>query len=118
MYLDFSRRSVGAYAIYATVTGSYGEQVYSQVGRNHDDVHKAVAEAVKRFEQGQQDVALVVRERGCIARHIPLAELAQGLGYERIRRTLHRTPDTPFTPTKRKLPQRLHWDGRTRTWSA
>lgn len=100
MLLDFHRTSKGKFAVWATVAGSYGEQVYSQVGRNYTSAEQAVAAAVKRYAAGQVDVALVVSEPGKSRRHIPLSEIAKSLNYERVRRMHHGPKAQPRSDAK------------------
>jgi hypothetical protein len=48
MFIDHNRSSTGKFEVMADVRGSYGEVVHTQVGRNFNDVDRAVAWAAKQ----------------------------------------------------------------------
>jgi hypothetical protein len=58
MFLDLNPRSVGQYVIYAKVTGSYGEHMYTRVGRRYTNLDHAVTAALKLAAKGTHDVTL------------------------------------------------------------
>lgn len=58
MFIDLTVKSRGSYAIFATVSGSYGERVYKQVSVAYRDPERAAKRAYYLMEQGMKDVTL------------------------------------------------------------
>lgn len=76
MFYDFHRTSAGGFCIYATVQGSYGEMVYSQVGRNYTRIQPCIEDCIRRYLRGEKAIALVIRSTGT---HIPVADVARAV---------------------------------------
>ena len=64
MFYDFNIKSTGDFYIKATLTGSYGEQIYTACGRNYKDVRAAAEAAQRLVDKGVPDVTLINRRTG------------------------------------------------------
>lgn len=74
MFIDTTVKKIGDFAVYATLTGSYGERMHRMVGMPYKCPHDAAARAVRRHNEGGLNVEFVNLRTG---KRVSVKELMQ-----------------------------------------